>query len=280
MWSPTISSELFLEVKKGYKLHVVQKVKTTLQENMDAAVKLGNYFLPSLRETLARQRRDYEISDEFPAQHPISALSDAQQQNAPCNNLKMENACGKVAYRVRKNKSLECTSRQIILEGTSELRQKRGDSFRTYKAPALQIKELKLKWSKKQDVIAGEKLSKKQKENLKVEGRVLKQLDYLKSVGGPFTSVEAVTAYLDSDDTDKKKAIRLKTEVQYARDTSTSLAKVNPLFRIRTQKIGDERARQLTCAEFATNIKKLISQKLGAVDKMITLQRFMSSLNT
>ena len=109
---------------------------------------------------------------------------------------------------------------------------------------------------------------------------MLKQLDYLKSVGGPFTSVEAVTAYLDSDDTDKKKAIRLKTEVQYARDTSTSLAKVNPLFRIRTQKIGDERARQLTCAEFATNIKKLISQKLGAVDKMITLQRFMSSLNT
>jgi hypothetical protein len=36
---------------------------------------------------------------------------------------------------------------------------------------------------------------------MKVEGRVLKQLDYLKSVGGPFTSVEAVTAYLDSDDT-------------------------------------------------------------------------------
>ena len=72
----------------------------------------------------------------------------------------------------------------------------------------------------------------------------------------------------------------LCAEVQYAQDTSTSLAKVNPLFRIRTQKIGDERARQLTCAEFATNIKKLISQKLGAVDKMITLQRFMSSLNT
>ena len=40
--------------------------------------------------------------------------------------------------------------------------------------------------------IAGKKLEIKSAQNLKVEGRLLRQLDYLKKSGGPFTSCEEI----------------------------------------------------------------------------------------
>ena len=40
--------------------------------------------------------------------------------------------------------------------------------------------------------IAGKKLEIKSAQNLKVEGRLLYQLDYLKKSGGPFTSCEEI----------------------------------------------------------------------------------------
>ena len=136
-----------------------------------------------------------------------------------------------------------------------------------------------MEWSKKQEVIAGEKMTNKQRNNLKIEGRVLKQLEFLKAAGGPFTSVEAVDSYMSSDLSEKVKTQRLKTEVQYSRDTSLSLSKNNGLFPIRGKKIGDKNMKQLTSVEFATNIKRLLTQKLCAADKIISLNRFMTSLD-
>ena len=80
---------------------------------MDAALKIGNLLLPQLQTTIARQRRDYDLSDEFPPEFPISELTDAQRENAPVNTMKMKQTCGLVAHRSKKNKSVECTSRQI-----------------------------------------------------------------------------------------------------------------------------------------------------------------------
>ena len=57
----------------------------------------------------------------------------------------------------------------------------------------------------------------------------------MKEQGGPFTSAEEVDTYLsDLDETNKKeKQKRMKLEISYARDTSTLLLKVDPLFKIR-----------------------------------------------
>ena len=52
--------------------------------------------------------------------------------------------------------------------------------------------------------IAGKKLEIKSAQNLKVEGRLLRQLDYLKKSGGPFTSCEEIESFLERDDISEK----------------------------------------------------------------------------
>ena len=188
-WCPGISVDLFNAVKLSYKPHVVEIIKSTLADNMDAALKIGNFLLPQLQTTIARQRRDYDLSDEFPPEFPISELTDAQRENAPVN------------------------TRQIIIQGTAALREKYGDNFRSYTDAAMRVKNVKLQWSQKQDTLLGEKMTKKQIENLKIEGRVLKQLDCLKKSGGPFTTPDEVDTYLQSSASDKDKVSRLKMEV-------------------------------------------------------------------
>ena len=142
-WCPGVSQELFDAVKEGYKDHVVIAVQSVLKDNIMEAIKLGNFMLPDMRTTLARQRRDYGISEEFQPEFPISELSNTVREQAPINNFAMENACGKVGHRTKKNRHLEATSRSMMIQGTEVLREKFGGSFRDNKQITLKIKESK-----------------------------------------------------------------------------------------------------------------------------------------
>ena len=82
---------------------------------------------------------------------PISELSNTIREQAPINNLSMENACGKVGHRTKKNRHLEATSRSMMIQGTEVLREKFGGSFRNYKQVTLKLKEAKTEYNKKQD---------------------------------------------------------------------------------------------------------------------------------
>ena len=75
----------------------------------------------------------------------------------------------------------------------------------------------------------------KREEAMVYELKKIASLQKLKEQGGPFTSAEEVDTYLsDLDETNKKeKQKRMKLEISYARDTSTLLQKVDPLFKIR-----------------------------------------------
>ena len=131
--------------------------------------------MPQLQILLVRQRRDYGISDEFPAEFPIENLSEVARENAPTHNLGMESQCALVDYRTTKNRTLEAASRAIIIKGTEELREQFEGNFKDYKDAANRVKAIKLEWEKKQDIIAANKMTKKQENNLKIEGRLLKQ---------------------------------------------------------------------------------------------------------
>jgi hypothetical protein len=72
---PGVSQNLFKGVLEVYKEHVVSAVQVVLKKNMEEAIKLGNFMLPELRTTLARQRRDYNLSEGFEPQFPIAELS-------------------------------------------------------------------------------------------------------------------------------------------------------------------------------------------------------------
>ena len=55
-----------------------------------------------------------------------------------------------------------------MIEGTKLLREKFGGSFRDYRKVSIQVKEIKTAQNRRQDQIAGEKMSNKQANNLKV----------------------------------------------------------------------------------------------------------------
>ena len=173
-WYPGISTELFKRVKEGYKHHVIEALKEYIHNHLDEAVKLANLFQPDLAETLARQRKDYGLSDEFEAEFPIENLDDHAVKNAPVNNIGKESFCGLAAHRTLKNRHLEASSRAIIINGTKELRQNFGDNFKGYSQAVKRVKEIKMQWQKKQDELAGQRIEIKLNPNLKVEARILK----------------------------------------------------------------------------------------------------------
>ena len=53
---------------------------------------------------MARQRRDYGISDDFPAQYPVAEQA-LEVDDTPVNNLAMERMLGTADYRLPKMKT-------------------------------------------------------------------------------------------------------------------------------------------------------------------------------
>ena len=104
----------------------------------------------------------------------------------------MESLCGLVGHRTRKTRHLEATSRSIILQGTKALGEKYGGSFRDFNQAVRRVKGLKLIWKKKQEEVAGSKITSKESKNLAIEGHVLKQLLELKKQNGPLLIVRVL----------------------------------------------------------------------------------------
>ena len=64
----SVSQELFEGVAASYGEHVLAAVRAAAMENMEESLNLLNLFMIEMREVLARQRRDYNLSDQFPAE--------------------------------------------------------------------------------------------------------------------------------------------------------------------------------------------------------------------
>ena len=115
---------------------------------------------------------------------------------------------------------------------------------------------LQLFWSDQMKKRFTEGADEKKEIALKQERKRLDMLDNLKSGGGPFTDADEVSNF-KKDETlgldSKAKQKRLKLEIQFARESTTLLPKVDPLFRIqktlptvkRCDKTGEEFAEAL-----------------------------------
>ena len=81
------------------------------------------------------------------------------------------------------------------------------------------------------------------------ERKKLGLVEELKDSGGPFTSSEQVDSLQTMANLDeRKRKTRMKLEIQYARDTSTLLPKVDPIFWIR-KNLANGKQRDKTSAE-------------------------------
>ena len=113
-------TELFSKVLKSYGEPVVQAIKETALEHIEDSVTLLNVCLPNLAQVLARQRRDYGISDEFPAEYPIYDQCDNVDMT-PVNNIAMERNCGTTDHRLHKLQKLSAVSRSMVLARREEV---------------------------------------------------------------------------------------------------------------------------------------------------------------
>ena len=95
---------------------------------------------------------------------------------------------------------------------------------------------------------------------MKVHQRI-GQLEDLKPVGGPFTCAEELNVY-QSDMTvlPEIKQKRLKKEVQFARDSCTTLPKASPLFKVPIVQ-GNKKRRDKTADEFAVALTVYLGKK-------------------
>ena len=227
----SVSKNMFKSVKESYGTDVLDMVTKIAHEHSGDVVKLANLMIPGLRTVLARQRRDYGISDEFPAQYPIDEQA-AEIDDTPVHDLAMDSQCATVDHRLPKLQTLSAVGRSMILQGTMKLRTGTERSFRSFKAEALKKRLLELKWSEKMKKKFGEKTDETRIVAQANERKRLDMLAELKSFGGPFTEAGEVSQYLLSDAPDAIKKKRLKLEVQFARNSSTTLPKQDPLFRI------------------------------------------------
>ena len=241
-----VEANLFEGVKESYNESVVEAVITASQENGDQCVKLANFIIPELRTVLARQRRDYGISEEFPAQYPVE-MQASNVDDTPVNNLSMERTLGTSDYRLPKLRTLEAVSKSIVLSKTAELRGKTDVSFRSFRKEAEKKKEINLKWSEKMKEKFKKGIDEKMVKGEVKERKRLAMLEELKKHGGPCTSAEQVEdlvkKHSHDDASQELLTKRLKMEMKFARDSSTTLPKVDPIFRIQVtlpNKVGYE----------------------------------------
>lgn len=273
-----VGQDLFKGVKKSYGEDVLVAVMNIAREYEEEVVSLANLCLPELRTVLARQRRDYGISEEFPPQYPVEQQA-ANIDQAPVHNLDAERRFGVVDYRLKKLQSLEATSRSLILQRAKDLREGRETRvFRTFKKEAAAKREVELAWSEKMKEKIKQGYSEKQVVGQTKERKRLDMLEALKEAGGPFTDAAAVQAYLDLENVEmnaKKKQSRLKLELRFARESSTTLPQADPIFRIQVT-LPSKKRRDKTASEFGESLMVFLGKKSDK--SVIEYTKFKESL--
>ena len=177
---------------------------------------------------------------------------------------------------MHKSAKLSAVSRQHILQRCKEIRSGSTSSFRSYRQAAKYKRELELFWTETMKERMKRGSDERRETALIQERKKLSMLEELKEGGGPFTSAEEVGAFLDdTTQNEKKKKKRMKLEIQYARDTSTPLPKVEPLFRIRMT-MANGKQRDKTSTEFGGAMKVLLGQKEDR--KSLEYSKFQESL--
>ena len=125
----SVSAPLFGGVVASYGEAVINSVREAAKENMDDALTMLNICLPELQTVLARQRRGYGLSEDFPAEYPVFQQA-KNIDDTPVNNLAMERQC--VDYRLRKLQTLPAVNRSVILGRAKELRDGKESNFRSF----------------------------------------------------------------------------------------------------------------------------------------------------
>ena len=152
----------------------------------------------------------------------------------------------------------------------------RSNKVRT-KEQVVAVKKLNMEWKEKIKDRLAKGADMKHVVAQTKERKRLDILDELKEAGGPFTSAEEVQEFLDMEGiSEKDKQKRMKKEMRFARESSTTLPSADPLFKIQVTLPGGKR-RDKDAKEFGEALKVFLGKK---ADSTTTLDynSFKSSL--
>ena len=163
---------------------------------------------------------------------------------------------------MKKIQSLEAVSRSLILQRAKDLREeKETKAFRTFKKEAEAKREVELAWSLKMKDKMKLGYSEKQIIGQIKERKRLDMMEALKINGGPFTDAGSVQNYLESVEVgDKEKQSRLKLELRFARESSTTLPQADQVFRIQVT-MPNKKRRDKTANEFGESLMVYLGKK-------------------
>ena len=258
-----VSDKLIQElVKNEYTSEVASTCSLVASERMDDCISLANLISKKLASVLSMQRGKYY---KFGEHEPEFSVFE-QTQNVDrtvTNNIEMERQCGMADNRLRKKPRLETVSRDMILQKTQMLRDIDDDPsfFRKMTTVVEKIKGIKADWDSRQQELQQIGLSKRESEGLRIEQRKNAILRRLKDAGGPFTKASEVDDYIRDEVDEGAAQHRLRDEITFARDTSRSLPRTCPLFKIMTIDTSTGKRRMKSGLEFASSIKLLLGKQ-------------------
>lgn len=171
------------------------------------------------------------------------------------HNLSEERSVGSVnnELRIRGKRNLESVSRKLVLNKSFDLIEKKSpEEYRRFRKPAQAITSLKVEWRQKMKVMEEDAFIQKESINSHIDSIKYRDLEFLKSVGGPFTKAEEVQEYMDVTEESKEMNKRLYVEVRYAKNSSLRLKHIDPLFRLKRAN------KNLLSSEYAENLIKYL----------------------
>ena len=146
---------------------------------------------------------------------------------APIHNLDPERAVGSINYGlgICGRCELQAASSSYLKGKSYDLIElKPPDEYKKYQKKVKKVNLLIEQWKQKQSELESAGLDKKEAIAITTDKRKFRDLEKLKSLGGPFVSSDEVDGFINNEDIPEKvKEDRMYTEVRYARDTSLSL---------------------------------------------------------
>ena len=159
---------------------------------------------------------------------------------APVHNLKEEKSVGQINYElhIRGREHLEAVSRKLVMNKNIDVLNQAMKSkikLKTFKKPAEDIRELKVKWNAKLQQHQKSGYEHQEFLNLKKDRQKHELLEDLKNqaIPGPFTNPNEVKFFI-SETKDNKENVRnrMRKEVKYARTTCSYMKPTASVFRL------------------------------------------------
>jgi len=262
---PSVLSSTFFQHMKNqhyFNNSVISAVQQAYIDHPDECILLANKLRPRIANTLERQRGAAFGFGE-PADPKLYVFNQAKNvDKAPSHNIELERQCGDQDHRQSKKPCLTATSRGNILKHTTKMRNQQTDpgAFREFGDVVRIIDALELQWSEKQENLRAEGLKKKEQQSLRLEEARMKTLSILRAAGGPFvTSAEVLEYTADETAIQLEKQKRLANEVKYHRDTSRSLPRSHPLFRMMAVCPQTKKRSKMSVHELEANLVKYLN---------------------